>query len=392
MKRAYLTLAAVAVVGCARSHLEIAPPDAGRPREDAGAPDEPRIIHISSGAAHTCAVRDTGSVSCWGRNQFGQLGDGAKIDRARPSAVRALHDAVQVSAGAAHTCARRATDSVVCWGSGRDGRLGAGRVTPEELEPVVVSGLADVAEVAAGGAHTCARRWDGTVACWGDNRFGQLGDGTTTARRAPTEVLGLLDATDIAAGTDHTCAVRGSGEVWCWGNDEGGKVSVDGSPRDHYPRPIPIADVVDAEEVTAGDRQTCIRQRTGGAQCWGGTYWAYCCNGMTEIVLVVDTAQVDAGGAQVTCSRDRGGAVECWSMVFGGVTPPAQPTGLTDADAVTVGGSGMSATVVESLPAGFHACARRRNGRVVCWGDNQYGQLGDGTTLSTWVPVEVTAL
>src|SRR5690606_3078985 len=126
---------------------------------------------------HSCAVRSTGEVACWGLNEDGQLGNGASgegIFEATPVGVVGLVDAVSVAAGNFHTCALRATGEVACWGAGRLGELGS----PDALgavEPLPITSLTDVVEISAGYTHTCARRASGEVACWGLNRYGQLG-------------------------------------------------------------------------------------------------------------------------------------------------------------------------------------------------------------------------
>jgi alpha-tubulin suppressor-like RCC1 family protein len=149
------------------------------------------VVDLTAGRSHTCALLTEGSVSCWGANASGQLGDGTTTQRLLPVPVPGLTDAIAIAAGDVHTCALRATGAVVCWGANTSGQLGNGTNAPR-LTPTPVTGLsAGVVEITAGAAHTCARRADHQVLCWGANASGQLGDGTTVARAVPTQVQGL---------------------------------------------------------------------------------------------------------------------------------------------------------------------------------------------------------
>jgi alpha-tubulin suppressor-like RCC1 family protein len=181
---------------------------------------------ITAGDEHSCALLASGQVACWGADDDAQIGNG-KTGTAitQPATVAGLADAVEITGGGEHTCARRANGSVVCWGYDYLGQLGNGATTPTRAtSPQAVVGLTDAVELTAGRYHTCARRKNGTVACWGDNDKGEVGDGTTTQRNAPTQVIGLSGATTIAAGSWDVCAAVGKGDVLCWGDDLGGQL------------------------------------------------------------------------------------------------------------------------------------------------------------------------
>jgi alpha-tubulin suppressor-like RCC1 family protein len=193
------------------------------------------IERLAAGAAFTCVRGTDGSLYCFGANEYGQLGLGNNDPQTKPTKVTGLTgQVVRLSAGAGHTCVFTADGIVSCWGDNREGQLGTGdrtqRTTPSKIDP---NGLGAVTQIYAGGSHTCAQRVDGSLWCWGSNRFGQLGTGDTEPRLTPTEVAPDILGTNVAAayaGGAHTCAVKTDGSVWCWGNNQYGQLGVDVGP------------------------------------------------------------------------------------------------------------------------------------------------------------------
>jgi len=186
------------------------------------------VIQASAGGLHTCAVTSDGLAFCWGRNDFGQLGDGSTTDRSAPAAV-SLGSGVSVAsvaAGSHHSCAVTSGGGALCWGRNDFGQLGDGS-TGERRTPVSVSGLdAGVLRLSCGELHTCALMDSGIVKCWGANAFGQLGNGSTSRSKWPVDVSSLESPAEaLDCGTNHTCAVlASSGAMLCWGSNAFGQL------------------------------------------------------------------------------------------------------------------------------------------------------------------------
>jgi alpha-tubulin suppressor-like RCC1 family protein len=369
-------------------------------------------IALSAGAFHTCALKAGGSVACWGSNSNGQLGRGNSIitpgpgvvPDLSPGLVRGLTDAVAISAGSAHTCALKASGGVACWGFNDSGTLGNGTTT-QSLVPVDVVDLKNAVAISAGNAHTCALKADRTLACWGWNNSGQLGIGAISLggyKDTPTPVLGLTDTVAISAGFNHTCALKANGSAACWGNNTSGEVGDNTT----LTRVITTAVIglTDAVAINAGGNETggqyrgrsCALKANGSAVCWGDKGYAGSGNGQvqaipTAVAGLTDTAAISMGGDH-TCALKASGAVACWGNhvvgQLGDGTFGAIQTKLVE---VTAPGGVLTDTL--SVSAGFsHTCAVKTGGTVVCWGDNQYGQLGDGTTTTRTVSAAVTGL
>jgi len=191
------------------------------------------VVAISAGSGHSLALKSDGTVWAWGANTNGQLGDGtngAGADKSTPVQVLFMAGVTvtSISAGGTHSLALVGGE-VWAWGHNEFGQLGDNS-TIDRNRPVRVLGgasgdtyLTDVT-ISAGGGHSLALKSDGTVYAWGDNRFGQLGDGTTDDCLTPVKILPLTGVTAISAGNDHSLALRDNGTVYAWGNNEFGQL------------------------------------------------------------------------------------------------------------------------------------------------------------------------
>lgn len=183
---------------------------------------------ISSGADHACAVLRGGSVECWGDNNMGDLGNGTTTPSNVPVAVSGIAGATQVVAGVAESCALLANGAIDCWGWNTYGQLGDGNAGGPSNAPVAVSGITNAVQVVLGNTHACALLADKSVECWGDNSLGQLGDGQTSAQQpystTPVPVTGISNAAQIAAGGATSCAFLTTGSIECWGDNNSGQL------------------------------------------------------------------------------------------------------------------------------------------------------------------------
>jgi alpha-tubulin suppressor-like RCC1 family protein len=352
------------------------------------------VVAIAAGSFHTCALTAAGTVYCWGYNVDGRLGDGTTTERTAPVAVSGLSNVAAIAAGNGHTCALTRTDTVKCWGSNASGQLGNGNTT-NSLTPVAVSGLSNVAAIAAGSGHACALGTTGGLKCWGANGSGQLGNGGTANATVPAAVSGSASGiAAIAAGGSHTCALDATGGLKCWGYNAYGQIG-DASVVNKA-APVPVSGLASGVTAIAGGVfHTCAVTTAGVPMCWGnnqsgqlgdGTSGGYrytpvAVSGLTGVAAM-------AAGAGHTCALTTAGTVYCW-----GLNSRGQLGAATNTDSITpVAVSGLTSAVAAIAADWYYTCALTTAGGVYCWGDNYKGQLGDGTTNDKTTPVAVNGL
>jgi alpha-tubulin suppressor-like RCC1 family protein len=220
---------------------------------------------VAAGAYHTCALRPAGDVVCWGRNEEGEIGTGIGTFPSAPLpplSVTGVTNAVAITAGGYHTCALLVGGTVTCWGKNNDGQLGNPSTFPtSNATPTIVPGITGALAVTAGGAHTCVVLAGGSASCWGLNGDSQLGASSIPPHHSPTPVSVTLGAAapltkQIAAGAYHTCAIVTDSTVICWGLNSDGQL---GSPLGGGP---PAGRVLIYPGCDGGFAEGCITPRS----------------------------------------------------------------------------------------------------------------------------------
>lgn len=295
------------------------------------------------------ASAQPGTVWAWGYNFEGELGTGyggeEYLDNPLPVQSYGITEVIAVDAGDYHTLALMSDGTLGVWGNNEFGQLGDGTGL-DCWYPIPVAGLTNVVAIAAGHRHNLALMSDGTVWAWGEN-WGQVGDGTIIDRPVPVQVHGpgdvgfLTDVVAIAAGDQHSLAIRSDGTVWAWGRNWSGRLG-DGT-KDHRLAPVQVVGLTDIAFIAAGINHSLAVGRDGRVWAWGGNSHGQLGNGTTD---------------------------ESWV--------PVEVPGLTDIDAVTAGY--------------WCSLALKSDGTLLGWGSNYMGQLGDGTTDERWSPVAVVGL
>lgn len=342
------------------------------------------------------ASADGGSAWGWGWNYDGQIGDGTNGQwqenryRTTPVQVLGISGVRKVSAGVNFSVALLEDGTVWAWGDNVYGQLGDGTRVDHSV-PVRVVGLDDVVAIASGDYHSLAVRSDGTVWAWGRNLYGAIGDGTTNNNRdIPVQVNGLTDAVAVAAGAMHSMALRSDGTVWAWGYNANGETGT--NPNVFPPEPVQVPGRTDMVAIACGGFHSLALRGDGTLWAWGrndkgqlgldrsGSYPPY------QVALPVPVVAMAAGRSH-TVALDITGTVWAWGYnKYGQVgdgtytdrSLPVSVTALSPAIRVAAGG--------------YHSAAVLADRTVWCWGDNSQGQLGDGTFTDRSLPVKTRVL
>ena len=346
-------------------------------------------IDVAAGVQHICGRNGAGETLCWGNNDTGQVGDGTSgpdNHRIDPVPVgpwgggTVADDWVAGSSGQAHSCGLREDGSMWCWGSRASGRLGnddanddCSPANPGDCivtTPVAVTPMGGAAWEAprVGQGHTCARQTDGSLWCWGANGSGQLGFAGDDAL-VPTQVGAAIDWTMVEIGAGSTCGLRAPGTLWCWGSNSFGALG-NGTEGGNDPNPTQVGAATNWDSVSMSGGSHACGLRGDQLWCWGRNNFGQLGLGFDGDPVTAPTpvtgtwSAVSAGGFE-TCAIATNGSLWCWGVDDPIVDTPTQLGTDTDWVQVATGGS--------------TSCGRRADGSLWCWGDNRFGQLGQGT-------------
>ncbi len=340
------------------------------------------LAQLSAGGVHTCGVTTSGAAFCWGSNSSGQLGGSAASQcetdyygSGVPCSTTAVAVAggltfAAVSARTSHTCGLTTGGAAYCWGDNVQGQLGNGSTTSSGT-PVPVAGGLMFGAVSAGDGFTCGLTASGAAYCWGYNGVGELGNGT------------------VSTGDSHACGLTSSGAVYCWGANRSAQLG-DGTATNRT-SPVLVAGGLTFTTVSAGLVHTCGLATGGAAYCWGANDSGELGDGSTvdsRAPLAVGgglTLQAVSAGGAYTCGVTTAGAAYCWGANFSGQLGTGTFGGPSLVPAPVSGGLVFGAVSA----GGTHTCGRTTGGTVYCWGSNSDGELGNGSTSGSAVPVRV---
>ncbi len=358
---------------------------------------------VASGAFHACAVLGNGTASCWGNNLHGQIGDGTQAVRPTPVAVSGLapvSNGPRVAAGTYHTCGLLAGGGVKCWGYNGYGEIGDGTTTQRDA-PVPVSSVSNAVDVCAGGFHSCALIADGTAQCWGYNGYGEIGNGTTSNATSPVAVTGLSNAVSITCGEYHTCATIADGTARCWGYNAYGELGTNNTTQATTPAAVkyPSGTTFDMNRsLAAGGYHTCAVHGGTLVSCWGYNGYGEVGDGTTTTRLAPVTTTLAGGltpkslglGVYHSCAVTASGTAQCWGYNgYGGLGDGTATDRWSPVNVLGMTGTTRPVTITAGT---YYSCSLVANSTFQCWGFNQHGQLGDGTTTNASVPMTVSWL
>jgi alpha-tubulin suppressor-like RCC1 family protein len=330
---------------------------------------------LSGGKIFSCIRHPSGSIKCWGGNASGQLGDGSGVNQSLPVDVKDITNAIQVSGIGYHSCALLADGRVKCWGANGSGECGDG-TTNDVLTPVDFVSMPNIIQVAAGASFTCVLQSSGQVHCLG---FGNLS--LSQVQGLPSDIISVSAGDN---GADHNaCALSLSGEVWCW-SGASSPIAQKISYLDHV------------VQIAIGSGHHCALINDGSIKCWGVNYSGQLGDGTFNDSLdlavavsgIKNARQVSLFG-DATCALLADGTIRCWGSNQTGQLGD----GTNDNSNVPISPAGLDGeSFIQVSQHHYHVCALQSSGKTYCWGNGTYGELGDGLSTSSNLPVQVQGI
>lgn len=370
------------------------------------------IKDFAVGGYHACAVSTDDDIYCWGFNREGTLGDGTLTDSGTPvkvlaGEIPANSQIVDIESGWYFTCAKTDENKVYCWGANSGQELGndsgVDSNTPVEITNLVIPDDTTISSWSSAVNTQCAiTNKNGAIYCWGDNMSGELGLGTSNNKNSPTatwngEMPTGVDVQKVVVGNFHGCLLATNNKVYCWAhsqidNDSNVPVEV---PQGEIPDGVTLVDII------SGWSSNCVIGDDGWAYCWGYDYGGNLGNG-TEGNKLTPTAisqgeipdgvtiETVVSGGRYSCALSSNDKVYCWGDntygQLGNGTTTSSTTPVEVLQGAIPGGVTIK-SIAEMTSGGYHTCVIGSNNIAYCWGENNYGQIGDNTTTNRSTPV-----
>lgn len=381
------------------------------------------IKQITTGSNTSCAIASDNNAYCWGRNDFGQLGNGNNTHSNVPVAVNTAGvlagktiKQIMTTQGL-YFCAIASDDKVYCWGRGTNGQFGNG-VFGDSNIPVAVntSGVLSgktVKQMALNDGFVCVLASDDKVYCWGINNGGNLGNGTTTNSSLPVAVntSGVLSGKTIKyldVGSTNVCVIASDNKAYCWGRNTNGELGNGNNTDSSVPVAVNSSGALSGKTVKqlkiGRSSYVCAIASDNKVYCWGKNNYRQLGigNGVdSNVPVAVNTSGVLAGKSIKdivahefhTCAVSTDGKVYCWGANAYGALGNGLTSGYSDTPSAVTASGVLAGKVVEQLVVSQrYMCAVASDDGIYCWGMGTGGQLGNGASLDSSVPVAVQNL
>jgi alpha-tubulin suppressor-like RCC1 family protein len=343
-----------------------------------------------------CAITTGGVEYCWGYNNFGQVGDRSTTARSKPTAVNwvNVNVATTISSGGRTNCAIRGNGVAYCWGDNSSGQVGDGSTAPRAQPSMVIGGytwasISTGYNPTTGDATTCGVTTSGAGYCWGSNKAGQVGDGTTNLRSAPTLVSGSYTWKSISVGWSDVCGVTTTNVGYCWGANLHGEVG--NGTTSQATTPALVSGSYNWSSITTGYYNTCGVTTTNVGYCWGYNAHHQLGNGTTNDSTLPTAISGSYNWSSIStgiwdaCGVTTSGSGYCWGYNNNGEVGDGSTTERNVPTSIS------GSYTWNQIAVGFDStCGVIASGAGYCWGANAVGQIGDGTTTNRTSPTQVS--
>ena len=346
------------------------------------------FVKVAAGGSHSLALDSKGNLWAWGDNSFGKLGDGTNTNSLIP--LKIINEFKEISASSTHSLALTENGDLYAWGRNTDGQLGDGTTTSRNIPTKIMSGIK---EISAGIGHSLAIDEDGNLYTWGANTYGQLGDGTTTSKNIPTKIMSGIKK--ISGNSNYSLAIDINGNLYAWGSNASGQLG-DGTTTD---KKNPTKIMSGIKEISTGNYHSLAIDEDGNLYTWGTNTYGQLGNGTTTSkyipTKIMNGIKEISGGTYHSLALTEDGDLYLWGINNNGQIGNGGTGNATNNNLViqTIPTKIMNETKFKEISAGSgHSLAIDEEGNLYAWGANSYGQVGDGTTTNSLIPVQLSTV